>query len=105
MMARHLRWIAVFLVVFTIIEADPLEDSSVSPEEEATDTQDFGKALEDTAYQEEIRGRKNSPYSTVYLWNVWFYSCSFSWSYVSYIKWNQKNEGQKNSQRTNYTQN
>ena len=58
MMARHLRWIAVFLVVFTIIEADPLEDSSVSPEEEATDTQDFGKALEDTAYQEEIRGRK-----------------------------------------------
>lgn len=88
MMARHLRWIAVFLVVFTIIEADPLEDSSVSPEEEATDTQDFGKALEDTAYQEEIRGRKNSPYSTVYLWNVWFYSCPFSWSYVSYIKWN-----------------
>lgn len=78
MMARHLRWIAVFLVVFTIIEADPLEDSIVSPEEEATDTQDFGKALEDTAYQKEIRGRKNSPYSTVYLWNVWFYSCSFS---------------------------
>ena len=77
MMARHLRWIAVFLVVFTIIEADPLEDSSVSPEEEANDTQDFGKALGDTAYQGEIRGRKNSPYGTVYLWSLWFHLCSF----------------------------
>ena len=64
MMTRHLRWIAVFLVVFTIIEGDLLEDNSVSPKEKGNDTQDFGKALEDTADQIENSGRKNSFYYT-----------------------------------------
>ena len=64
MMTRHLRWIAVFLVVFTIIEADLLEDNSVSPKEKGNDTQDFDKALEDTADQIENSGRKNSFYYT-----------------------------------------
>lgn len=59
-MTRHLRWITVFLVVFTIIEADLLEDNSVSHKEKGNDTQDFDKALEETADQTDNAGRKNS---------------------------------------------
>ena len=58
-MAGVVRWIAVLLTVFTVLNAEPLEDNAASPVELTTNQQDASENLDDLAFQGENRGERN----------------------------------------------
>ena len=58
-MAGVVRWIAVLLTVFTVLNAEPLEDNAASPVELTTNQQDVIENLDDLAFQGENRGERN----------------------------------------------
>ena len=55
-MAGVVRWIAVLLAVFTVLNAEPLEDNAANPVELTTNQEDAIENLDDLAFQGENRG-------------------------------------------------
>ena len=58
-MVGVVRWIAVLLTVFTLLNAEPLEDNPASPVElTTTDQEDAIETLDDLPFQGENRGER-----------------------------------------------
>ena len=57
-MAGVVRWIAVLLTVFTVLNAEPLEDNAASPVELTTGQEDAIENLDDLDFQDENRGER-----------------------------------------------
>ena len=58
-MAGVVRWIAVLLTVFTVLNAEPLEDNADNPVElTTTDQDDAILNLDDIDFQRENRGER-----------------------------------------------
>lgn len=58
-MAGVVRWIAVLLTVFTVLNAEPLEDNAASPVELTTNQEDAIENLNEPAFQGENRGERD----------------------------------------------
>ncbi len=58
-MAGFVRWFAVPLAVFAVLNAEDVEGTAASPVELATDQKDAIENSENLAYQEDSRGRRN----------------------------------------------
>lgn len=56
-MAGFLRWIAVLLTVFTVLNAEPLEENAANPVELAMNQKDAIEDQDDLAFQGKITGR------------------------------------------------
>ena len=65
-MAGVVRWIAVLLTVFTVLNAEPLEDNAANPVELTTmDQEDAIENLNDIDLQGENRGERLSKTSSI----------------------------------------
>lgn len=58
-MGGVVRWIAVLLTVFTVLNAEPLEDNAASPVELTTNQDDAIENLNELAFQGESRGERD----------------------------------------------